>query len=187
MIHAIITDFDGTLVDTFEANFRAYQAAFAAVGLSLTADRYRQCFGFRYDRFMQEMDVTDRAVADAIREHKKNAYPQFFNHLKPNHALIEWLATFKAMGGITAIASTARKENLMNAVNHLGIADRFNLIYAGADVKQGKPSPEIYLKAMAALGVTPAETLIFEDSEVGIAAAKASGARFMVVSPRQFE
>lgn len=187
MIRAIITDFDGTLVDTFEANLRAYQTAFAAVGLSLTAERYRQCFGFRYDRFMQEMGITDRAVADAIKEAKKCAYPQFFDFLKPNHALIEWCASFKAMGGLTAIASTARKENLMNAVNHLGIADHFNLIFAGADVKQGKPSPEIYLKAMDALGVPPQQTLIFEDSDVGIAAAKASGARCMIIAPTQFE
>ena len=51
MIKAIITDFDGTLVDTFEANLRAYQEAFANVGLSLSTDRYKECFGYRFDRF----------------------------------------------------------------------------------------------------------------------------------------
>ena len=75
----------------------------------------------------------------------------------------------------------------MNAINHLGIADIFDLIYAGIDVKQGKPSPEIYNKAMAALDVKPEETLIFEDSEVGIEAAKASGAKCIIVSQMQFQ
>jgi len=187
MIRAIITDFDGTLVDTFEANLKAYQKAFASVGLELTAERYRECFGYRYDRFMQEMGVTDKAVADAIKEAKKDAYPEFFDALRPNHALIDLIQSIKAMGGKTAIASTARKENLMNAINYLGIADHFDLIYAGVDVKQGKPSPEIYLKAMEALGVEPQETLIFEDSQVGIDAAKASGAHYMIVDQRQFE
>ena len=45
MIKAIITDFDGTLVDTFEANLRAYQEAFYQVGITLMAEKYRECFG----------------------------------------------------------------------------------------------------------------------------------------------
>ena len=95
--------------------------------------------------------------------------------------------SFREMGGKTAIASTARKENLMNAVRFLRIENHFDLIYAGVDVKQGKPSPEIYNKTMDALNVKANETLIFEDSKVGIEAAKASGAHFMVVSPQQFK
>lgn len=187
MVKAIITDFDGTLVDTFEANLRAYQKAFQEVGLNLTAERYRECFGYRYDRFMQEMGVTDKTIADSIKELKKKYYPEYFEYLKPNIALINLIAGIKKMGGKTAIASTARKENLMNVISFLGIAHHFDLIFAGVDVKKGKPDPEIYLKSMAALGVTPDETVIFEDSQVGIDAAKASGASYMIVSPNQFE
>ena len=187
MIKAIITDFDGTLVDTFEANLRAYQKAFAEVGLMLSPERYRECFGYRYERFMSAMAIYDEGIAHKIKEAKKEHYPQFFGFLKPNNALIDFIASFKAMGGKTAIASTARKENLMNAVEYLGIGGIFDLIYAGADVKQGKPSPEIYLKSMEVLKVSPNETLIFEDSQVGIEAAKASGAHCMIVSQRQFD
>ena len=187
MIKAIITDFDGTLVDTFEANLRAYQQAFADQGLSLTSDTYRECFGYRFERFMSAVGISDDQVAHAIKEGKKEYYPHYFEYLKPNTPLIELIASMKAMGIKTAIASTARKENLMNAVNYLGIAEHFDLIFAGVDVKQGKPSPEIYLKAMEALHVTPEETLIFEDSLVGIEAAKASGAQYMIVPRQQFD
>lgn len=186
MIKAIITDFDGTLVDTFEANLHAYQKAFAEVGLNLTTEKYRQCFGYRFERFMTAMAIYDENTSNNIREAKKEYYPHFFKYLKPNTALIELITSFHAMGGKTAIASTARKENLMNVVNYLGIGDRFDLIFAGIDVKQGKPSPEIYLKSMEALGVKPDEVLIFEDSEVGIEAAKASGANYMIITPEQF-
>lgn len=182
MIRAIITDFDGTLVDTFEANLRAYQRAFDDVNMTLTAEKYRQCFGYRFERFMAAMAVQDERTAKYIREAKKEYYPKYFNFLKPNHALIGLIESFKALGGKTVIASTARKENLMNVVNYLGISDKFDLIYAGADVKEGKPSPEIYIKAMDALGVTPEETLIFEDSLVGLQAAEASGAAYMKVT-----
>lgn len=187
MINAIITDFDGTLVDTFEANLLAYQKAFNEVGMNLSAEKYRQCFGYRFERFMTAVGITDEKTADYIKEAKKEYYPQFFDFLNPNAALIELISSFHAMGGKTAIASTARKENLINVVNYLGIGDRFDLIFAGIDVKQGKPSPEIYLKAMDALGVKANETIIFEDSEVGIEAAKASRANYMVVSPEQFK
>lgn len=187
MIKAIITDFDGTLVDTFKANLRAYQKSFGECGVVLTEEKYRDCFGLRFDAFMNSMSVFDNQTAYKIKELKKEYYPRFFDHLVPNRSLLELIDSFHQMGGKTAIASTARKENLMNAVEYLGIGGIFDLIYAGADVKQGKPSPEIYLKVMKALGVSPDETLIFEDSQVGVEAAKASGAAYMIVSQRQFD
>lgn len=187
MIKAIITDFDGTLVDTFEANLRAYQKAFGDVNMSLTAEKYRECFGYRFERFMMAMAVQDDKTADYIREAKKEYYPQYFEFLKSNNSLIGLMESFHAMGSKTAIASTARKENLMNVVNYLNLADKFDLIFAGVDVKQGKPSPEIYLKAMETLGVKPEEVLIFEDSPVGIEAARASGAHVLIVTQEDFE
>ena len=69
MLQAIITDFDGTLVDTFEANLLAYQEAFAKEGVRLTQDRYRECFGYRFDRFMTAMGIFDNAVAERIKEY----------------------------------------------------------------------------------------------------------------------
>lgn len=176
MLQAIISDFDGTLVDTFEANLLAYQKAFAQVGRTLTPEQYRNCFGLRFDRFMQAMEITDPDTIASIKQLKKQFYPLFFASLRPNTPLIELIRSFHSMGGKTAIASTARRENLLNALNYLQIAPVFDLIYAGIDVEQGKPSPEIYNKTMAELKVSPTHTLIFEDSTVGIQAAEASGA-----------
>lgn len=187
MITAIITDFDGTLVDTFKANFYAYQEAFDKVGLILTEEQYRECFGFRFEKFMQAVGVTDSDLIQRIKDEKLNAYPKYFEHLRPNTALIQLLQSMRENGCQIAIASTARMENLMNVLTYLNLQSAFDLIYAGKDVKQGKPSPEIYLKTMEALSVNPSETLIFEDSAVGIEAAKTSGAHYMVVSSRQFE
>lgn len=187
MIKAIITDFDGTLVDTFDANLRAYQEAFCNVGIKLTKERYRECFGFRFDCFMSAMTIFDDETANKIKKLKMVAYPKYFQYLRPNERLIEMISTFHHMGGKTAIASTASMENLMNAINYLGLADYFDLIYAGIDVKQGKPSPEIYIKTMEILEVQSKEVMIFEDSPVGIEAAKASGAKYIPVTNQWFE
>ena len=63
----------------------------------------------------------------------------------------------------------------------------FDEIIAGKDVQKGKPNPEIYLKAMDLLGVLPEETLIFEDTEVGLQAAEASGANYVKVTGAFFD
>ena len=186
MIKAIITDFDGTLVDTFQANLLAYQMAFYEVGIVLTQEKYRECFGLRYDTFMSRMGIFDDNVIQKIKELKKEYYPRYFEYLVPNHTLIEWIDTFHKLGGKTAIASTARRENLMNAIEHLGLAQYFDLIFAGIDVKCGKPNPEIYNKTMDALKVLPGDTLIFEDSDIGVEAARASKVQYIRVTQEWF-
>ena len=186
MIKAVICDFDGTLADTFAANYHAYQKAFGEQGLTLTEETYRAAFGLRYDDFMRMMDIQDSQIAQAIRERKRELYPQCFHLLRPNTKLLEFVRAFHDAGGKTAVASTARKENLFNVVNYLGIESFFDRIQSGNDVGHGKPNPEIYIYTMNALGVKPDDTLIFEDTEIGIQAAQASGAKCIQVTKDWF-
>ena len=60
---------------------------------------------------------------------------------------------FHVAGGKTAIASTARKKNLINALAHIGVLDTFDYVLAGEDVDKGKPSPEIYQNILDILNV----------------------------------
>ena len=182
MIKAIICDFDGTLADTFTANYHAYQKAFDEQGLTLTEETYRAAFGLRYDDFMRMMDIQDPQIAHDIRERKKELYPQYFHLLRPNKKLLDFVRAIRNSDIKTAIASTARKENLQNVVTYLGIEKDFDLIQSGNDVRQGKPDPEIYVRVMESLHVRPEETLIFEDTEIGIQAAQASGAKCIQVT-----
>ena len=186
MIQAVICDFDGTLADTFAANYHAYHDAFCQQGLTLSEDTYRAAFGMRYDDFMRKVGITDKQIAHAIREQKKECYPTYFHLLQPNKRLLELVRAFRLSGGKTAIASTARKENLENVLRFLGIADLFDVIQSGNDVAHGKPDPEIYTRVMETLQVTPANTLIFEDTEIGVAAAQASGAQCIRVTKEWF-
>ncbi len=187
IIRAIISDFDGTLVDTFEANFQAYKKAFNLCGLHITREDYLSCFGLRFDAFMERMKVQDDSIRNIIRKEKARLYPECFDLLIPNRSLIDFVKKVKLSGVKTAIASTAQMENLMNVLNYLSLADMFDEIIAGKDVQKGKPNPEIYLKAMDLLGVLPEETLIFEDTEVGLQAAEASGANYVKVTGAFFD
>lgn len=185
-VKLLITDFDGTLVDTFEANFLAYQKAFAMFGLELTEQQYRDCFGFRFDDFMSHMGINDNDTKNGIRLAKGDFYPLFFDKLIVNDPLLTLLKTFKNSGGLTAVASTARKENLMNALNFIDAADAFSLILTGEDVKQGKPNPAIYNKVLEKLNILPDEALIFEDSSVGISAANAAHVDYVQITKEYF-
>ena len=68
-IELLISDFDGTLVDTFSANYMAYQKAFAEQGLCLSESQYRACFGFRFDEFMKEVGVVDVNISIRFRKY----------------------------------------------------------------------------------------------------------------------
>lgn len=185
-IKLIITDFDGTLVDTFEANFRAYKKAFILNSIFISREQYLSCFGFRFDKFMDAMQVKDEKVRNEIREVKGKVYPEFFNYLKPNKTLIALIQNFKNEGGKVAIASTARVTNLMNVLRYFDLQDLFDLILAGDDVKKGKPDPEIYLTVLEKLGVAPEHALIFEDTQIGFEAATAAGVKYIPVKSSYF-
>jgi len=136
---------------------------------------------------MSQLGINEVEIKDGIRKEKVRVYPQCFHLLVPNVPLIDFIRKARLSEVKTAIASTAQRENLMNVLNYLELTDLFDEIIAGTGVKQGKPSPEIYLKAMGLLKVSPSETMIFEDSEVGLLAAEASGANFMKITDAFFQ
>lgn len=182
-IKLLISDFDGTLVDTFQANYHAYKRTFQINGINeLTEDFYRECFGLRFEVFMDKAGVLDNDIREKIKNDKMKYYPLFFNKLKPNNVLISFIKAFKKAGGKTAIASTARKENLINVLEYLKIKDTFDLILSGKDVSKGKPDPEIYNKVLEITGISSKNAIIFEDSEVGIKAAEAAGISYIKIN-----
>lgn len=181
-LRLLISDFDGTLADTFEANYLAYAEAFGIVGLSLSKDVYRQCFGYRFDRFMDSMEIFDTKTRNIIRNHKADCYPNYMRHLKVNRTLLDLIRRFRMDGGKTAIASTAREKNLRNALRHINAENDFDLILAGESVTCGKPDPEIYLSVLHRLGIPASDALVFEDSEVGFNAAEAAGIKYFPIT-----
>ena len=129
-IRLLITDFDGTLVNTFQANYHAYHEAFEKCGLLLPEEQYLECYGLRFDGFMDKMGIADTEIRKNIRNIKGECYPRFFNLLETNQSLLDFIRMFRQGGGLTAVASTARGKNLINALNHIGAINDFDLILA---------------------------------------------------------
>lgn len=182
-IRLIILDFDGTLADTRMANCRAYIAALAEEGVTLGEDEYlSRFFGMRCPEFLAALGIADPVAVERIRRRKIELYPSFFDSVRLNRPLWDFCQSFRVQGVAVWIASTGQPDNIRNAMRHLGLDSGIDGIVDGSGVRESKPSPECFLTIMQRVGVTPAETLIFEDSPVGLEAARRSGAAYFKVS-----
>lgn len=178
----IILDFDGTLASTKEAHTKSYLMALQEAGITLDAEVYEsRYFGVRCGEFLRELGITNDADIDRIRRRKIELYPTLFDSVRLNEPLWNFVQDFRSQGGKVWIVSTGQIENIENAMRHLGIEGMVDGLLSSRDVTEPKPSPEAFLKAMEIEGVTPSETLIFEDSLVGLEAAAASGAAYIKV------
>lgn len=161
---------------------QAYVLALREEGIELDVDEYkRRYFGMRCPEFLREIGITNEEDIDRIRRRKIELYPTQFDTVKLNEPLWNFVQDFRAKGGKVWIVSTGQIENVTNVMRHLGIEGKVDGVLTSRDVVEPKPSPDAFLKAMQAEGVTPAETLIFEDSMVGLEAAEASGASYIKV------
>lgn len=193
-VRLILLDFDGTLADTRRANARAYVAAFAEAGLSLTEEEYTaRYFGMRCDEFLSACGIGDPARREQLRLRKIELYPSFFDSVRLNRPLWEFCRQFRRQGGRVWIVSTGSRANIDNVMRHLGIGGpdspeescpegRVDGILAGPDIARSKPAPDCFLEAMRREGVSPRQTVIFEDSDIGLQAARLSGAAYFRVS-----
>ncbi|MBR5132666.1 MAG: HAD-IA family hydrolase [Alistipes sp.] len=181
-IKLIMLDFDGTLVDTRKANARAYIETLGERGIVLSEQEYlKRFFGVRCIEFMQMVGISDPEEIRRLRRRKVELYPKYFDSVVLNEALWGWCQMMRYMGAKVWIVSTGHIDNLRNVISYLNIADGIDGIISGDDVERPKPNPDCFLEAMRREGVTPAESIIFEDSEVGIEAARRSGAAYSVI------
>ncbi len=181
-IRLLLLDFDGTLADTRRANTLAYVAALSEAGYALTEEEYAaNYFGMRCNEFLTRIGIADPAERERLRLRKIALYPTFFDTVRLNEPLWQFCRQFRTEGGRVWVVSTGSRANIDNVMNHLGIADGVDGILSGTDVERPKPAPDCFLEAMRREGCTPGETLIFEDSPIGIEAARHSGAPYIQV------
>lgn len=191
-IRLLLLDFDGTLADTRRANALAYVQTLAEVGYTLTEEAYlKHYFGVRCNEFLTQIGIADPAERERLRLRKIALYPTFFASVRLNRPLWEFARQFRREGGKVWIVSTGSRQNFTNVMRHLGLgiageSDQapegvVDGVLSGEEVREGKPSPEAFLEVMRREGCTPEECLIFEDSEVGLEAARRSGAAYIQV------
>ena len=179
----ICVDLDGTLFDTVAVNAASYRAALNEAGFTITDDYYAQyCDGGHYKTFLPPLmgGDPDPALLEQVHDRKKELYGSCLAAARKNEALFALLERLRPPGD-RAVVTTGSRRNATEVLSQFGCVCWFDLIITSEDVTHNKPDPEGYLKAMEHFGVIPAETMIFEDSGPGLAAAVASGAAVLKV------
>lgn len=183
---AVLFDMDGVIVDNLPYHVEAWLLFCERNGIPLTKEVFykelngmnsRDTFEWFYKREMT------RAEVEVLEEEKELLYREFYaQHRQPAKGLLTFLHELRSRGIKTALATSAGPGNIDFIVDGLGIRDQFDAIIGGAEVTKGKPDPEIYVKAAALVGVSPADCIVIEDSLQGIASGQAAGARVVGIT-----
>ena len=170
-----IFDMDGTLFDTSETNYHAYHEALMPFSVQLDHDYFvSKCNGRHYTEFLPEI-MGSTAEIEEVHKRKKEAYALNLKYAKLNVHLMNNIKMIRN-DYYTAIVTTASKKNTLEILQFFDCQELFDLILTQEDICHVKPNPEGFLKAMSFFNIDPFHTIIYEDSDVGIEAAKASGA-----------
>lgn len=172
----LIVDLDGTLFDTKDVNYHAYKDAIAPYGYTIDYQYYCEfCNGRHYLDFLPQITTHDKNALSAMHKAKKEAYQKHLDKAVMNQGLVDIIRLMRSEYK-TAVVTTASKENCYDILKRFGLLELFDLVLTHDDIAKSKPDPEGFIKAMAHFDATPDETIIFEDSDVGLEAAQRSGA-----------
>lgn len=182
MLKGVLFDFDGVVVDSSEAHFNAWSAAFYDLFEQKITYFPKNCEGKSpmhiAKSFVDIVNAPDRA--EELYHKKESVLNQSKTPPKLMRGAKLWELYLSNNNIPYGIASNATKQFLLNSVNQLDL--NFKTIFGFEDYDKPKPAPEAYIKLATALGFKQNEfsdLLVFEDSCTGISAAKEAGMKPM--------
>jgi beta-phosphoglucomutase len=181
-IRAVIFDFNGTLSHDEPVLCRIYRELFAEYGMPISDRDYYERLSGLAEHAIAEICLGpgDARIPGFIRK-RIDRYRSTVADGSTVTETTRAAARYAADRAQLAIVSGAAREEIVPVVAAAGLGELFATIVSDDDVARGKPDPESYLLALGALGVAPEETLVFEDTEAGVASAKAAGTRVIAL------
>ena len=175
-VRAVIFDFNGTLSDDEPILCEIFMHLFAEHGKPMSAQEYfDRLVGLSDPEIVRAWLGDDDSEVEAVIEERTRRYRDAVADGSSVHEHVREAVRFAASRVPLAICSGAARAEIEPVVDAAGLAACFETIVSSDDVAHGKPDPEGYAKALAALDVDPADSLVVEDTEAGIASARAAG------------
>ncbi len=172
----LIFDMDGTLADTMPTHFIAWSRSMAAQGIEFPEDRFYALGGVPAVRIIQMLAEEQGVLVDAVQlaDEKEALFLELLQEVRP-------VLPVKAIAGFhrehipMAIATGSQKWVAEKILRSLGIRDWFGAVVGAECVPNPKPAPDVYLRAAELIGVRPERCHAFEDTELGMEAARRAG------------
>lgn len=177
-IQALVFDFDGLVADTERPELEAWRAVYDDHGVALTREEWATCIGTAdaFDPHERLEELVGRPLdRDSVAASRRGHYAGMAAGIEVLPGVLDWLEAADARGVQVAIASSSPPSWVERHLERFGLLDRFlhRSCYDGSC--RPKPAPDLYTRAVQALGVDPSSALALEDSPNGVRAAKAAG------------
>jgi beta-phosphoglucomutase len=172
---ALLFDFNGTLSDDEQIQCQIYQEIFAEAGKPLgKAQYFAELAGLSDPEIVRTWLGEERPELVAERVSRYQARAADGSTVGP---AAREAVRYAAKRAQLAVVSGAARVEIESVLTSAGLTELISLVVAADDVEAGKPDPEGYIRALELLDRRPDEAVAFEDSEAGVAAAKAAGLR----------
>ena len=183
-IRALVFDFDGLLLETEGPLFRSWGETYAAFGLDLSIEEWSAVIGTA--DAVDPLDELERRTGrrldrQALHAARRARRDELLEAQAPCRGVLDLTGQCLELGLAMAVASSSPTVWVRTHLERLGLLDRFAYLACFEGRGAPKPAPDLYLRALAALGVEAEECIAFEDSHNGLLAAKAAGLRCVVV------
>ncbi|ACR79745.1 MULTISPECIES: beta-phosphoglucomutase [Kosmotoga] len=176
-----IFDMDGVIVDTARYHFLAWKKLAGELGFELSPELGEQLKGIGR---LEALNIVlkfgsikaNEKDKQKLAKRKNNYYLEFISKIDESEVLpgvITFLKTLREAKLKTALATVSKNASVI--IEKTGIEKLFDVIVDGNMIKNGKPDPEVFLKAAEMLEVSPQECIVFEDAVAGIEAAHRAG------------
>jgi HAD superfamily hydrolase (TIGR01509 family) len=185
---AVLWDLDGTLADSEEYHWLSWRDAMRAEGVELTYDRFLASFGQRNDRILGAWlgEGADATRIRRIGDWKEAEYRRLAEArgLTPLPGAREWVERLHRDGWKQAIASSAPRLNVDTMLHVLKFHGLIDAMVSADEVKKGKPDPDVFLAAAAAVAVAPSRCVVVEDAAAGVEAGRRAGMKTIGVNAK---
>jgi HAD superfamily hydrolase (TIGR01509 family) len=175
-VRAVVFDFNGTLSDDEPILCEIFMHMFAEHGKPMSAQEYfDRLAGLSDPEIVRTWLGEDHPDVEAVIAERTRRYREATADGSSIHEHVREAVRFAASRVPVAICSGAARAEIEPVVEAAGLTACFQAVFTSDDVTRGKPDPEGYTKTLVTLDVDPADSLVVEDTEAGIASARAAG------------
>ena len=192
MVKLIIFDLDGVLVEAKKIHYETLNKALSKIDNKYTInweEHLSKYDGLKTNQKLELLSIEKKLPVEKYKEvwdEKQKLTIEALKGLIPNLELINCISKLSSDGYKIACCSNSIRKTILIVLSKLNIIEYFDLILSNEDVKNSKPHPEIYWKAISQMGCLSEETLIVEDSPYGLLAAHRSKSNILrVLNPQE--